>query len=108
MEKTNKVPNKKIRTIILGIVLLVYVGTTIYVAITKENNKLAGNDFNDIYVDKDYDEDYNDDYEDVIHRTGRYYKTGRWTFLDSGIEIKKENLPRKFHKLTYEDEPIEI
>ena len=67
MEKTNKVPNKKIRTIILGIVLLVYVGTTIYVAITKENNKLAGNDFNDIYVDKDYDEDYNDDYEDEIN-----------------------------------------
>ena len=64
MEKTNKVSNKKIRTIILGIVLLVYVGTTIYVAITKENNKLAGNDFNDVYVDKDYDEDYNDDYED--------------------------------------------
>lgn len=44
----------------------------------------------------------------MIHRTGRYYKTGRWVFVDNGIEIKKENLPRKFHKLTYEDEPIEI
>ena len=60
------------------------------------------------YITKGEYNNYYDDYEDVIHRTGRYYKTGRWVFLDNGIEIKKENLPRKFHKLTYEDEPIEI
>ena len=64
MQKTNKVPNKKIRTIILGVILLVYIGTTIYVAITKENNKLAGNDFKDIYVDKDYEEEYDNDFDD--------------------------------------------
>lgn len=62
MEKINKVPNKRIRTIILAIVLLIYVSTTIYVAITKENNKLAGNDLNDVYLDKEYDNEY-DDYE---------------------------------------------
>ena len=69
MEKTNKIPNKKIRTIILGAILLIYVGTTIYVAITKENNRLSGNNFNDVYVDKDYDEyddyDSEDNYNDT-------------------------------------------
>ena len=64
MNKTEKVPNKKIRTIILAIILLKYVCTTIYVAITKENNKLVGKNLNDIYADKDYNDNYYDDYED--------------------------------------------
>lgn len=67
MNKDNKIPNRKIRTILLVCVLVVYVATTIYVLITKDNNKLVGSyhDYN-IYEDKDdyYDDYYDDDYDD--------------------------------------------
>lgn len=61
------IPNKNIRSLILGLILLVFLGTTIYVAITKDNNKLIGKKLEDIYYDEWYDEydDYDDyDYED--------------------------------------------
>ena len=72
MNKDNKIPNRKIRTILLISVLVVYIATTIYVVIAKDNNKLVGSyhDY-DVYEDKDdyyddYDDydDYYDDYED--------------------------------------------
>lgn len=78
MNKTNKTPNRKIRTIILGCILLVYLGSIIYVAITKDNNNLDGSKtkvshyedkyYDDYYDDEEYDyyndEEYDDYYDD--------------------------------------------
>lgn len=74
----NNNPNKQIRTIILGLILLVFVSTTIYVAITKDNNKLVGQKLEDIYYDNlynEYEDDYNeyDDYDDYNDYEDNYY-----------------------------------
>ena len=64
------IPNKKVRLLILGLILLTFLGTTIYVVITKDNNKLVGKNLEDIYYDElydtdnDYDNYYEDEYED--------------------------------------------
>lgn len=77
MNKDNTIPNKKIRSILLLCVLVVYVATTVYVVITKDNNKLVGSyhDY-DVYEDKydDYDDhdDY-DDYDDYDDEYDDYY-----------------------------------
>jgi hypothetical protein len=67
-QKTNT-PNKKIRTILLGLILVIYLGTAIYLAITKDANNLAGSsmesNYHDYYEeDEYYDDEYYDDYED--------------------------------------------
>lgn len=69
MPRNTKTPNKKIRTILLGLILLLYLSSIIYVAITKENNKLSSRRLdsiteveNDKYSDDYYDDDYDDDY----------------------------------------------
>lgn len=66
-------PNKTIRTIILGLILITFLGTTIYAAITKDENKLVGKSLEDIYYDQLYDDDYYDDYDDYYDDYDDYY-----------------------------------
>lgn len=86
----NNIPNKSIRSIILGLILVVFLGTTIYVAITKENNKLVGNRLEDIYYENLYDDDDNDydyddynDYDDYDDYESDYYDE----FPDGELEL---------------------
>ena len=77
------IPNKNIRSLILGLILLVFLGTTIYVAITKDNNKLVGKNLEDIYYDEWYDE--YDDYDDYDYEEDYYDE-----FADG--ELEKDSL----------------
>ena len=66
----NNIPNKSIRSVILMLILVVFLGTTVYVLITKENNKLVGDRLEDLYYENlydDYEDDYYDDYEDEYY-----------------------------------------
>lgn len=121
MNKDNKVPNKKIRTMLLLCVLVVYVVTTIYVVITKDNNKLVGSYHNyDVYEDKyddyddddyydedddydDYDDYYDDEDQDETLSTSSYQVTSLYSYIKyypyvNGI---KENF--KVSELTEEE-----
>lgn len=69
MRNNTKTPNKKIRTILLGILLVMYLSTIIYVCITKENHNLSGTGRSTTVVEEDkygddYYEDNYDDYDD--------------------------------------------
>lgn len=67
MVKQQKIPNKKTRTIILGVVLLIYTIMIVYVAITGKNNNLDGKKIDDIFVEEEYeyDDEYNEENEEI-------------------------------------------
>lgn len=60
------------------------------------------------YTEKGSYNNYYNDYEEIRHYTGKIIDKGIWYYLDGGIKISIENVPKFCLDMDYNSEPRTI